>query len=495
MQPQYIPQSLSIVFICNQRAFILILNTIVFCHPDEDPFMLPDLITTIDGYIWGTPLMVLLVGTGLFLTIRLGLVQFRGFRHGVNVLRGHYDKAQDPGEISHFQALSTALSATIGTGNIVGVAAAILMGGPGAAFWMWVTALVGMATKFTSCSLAVHYRRIDETGEAHGGPMHFIELGMGPKFKWLAVLFAFFTVTASFGIGNMFQVNNVAVSLNLLLRSGHDPSSAFNLTVGIILAVLVGTVILGGIKSIARFAAKIVPIMCVFYVAGGLLILIKNVTAIPQGFATILYYAFHTPEALTGGLLGTVIRAGVARGLFSNEAGLGSAAMAHGAAKTKEPIREGLVAMLGPFIDTLIICSITALVIVTTGAYQVTGVAAGELTGKAFEIGLGSAVGAKLVAIGIVFFAFSTIISWSYYGDRAADYLFGKKAVRPYRYLYMVFVVVGAYIKLGTVIDFCDAMNGLMAVPNLIALVALSPVVAKLTKDYFTRQVRTHTAD
>ncbi len=454
--------------------------------------MIPQLIATIDGYIWGIPLMVLLVGTGLFLSIRFQLVQFRGFRHAVNVLRGHYDRKDDPGEISHFQALSTALSATIGTGNIVGVAAAILMGGPGAAFWMWITALVGMATKFTSCSLAVHYRRIDETGETHGGPMHYIELGMGPRFKWLAVLFAFFTVTASFGIGNMFQINNVAVSLNTLLREGSDPSDLFNIITGVIIAVLVGVVILGGIKSIARFAAKIVPIMCLFYIFGGLLILFKNLSAIPQGFATIFYHAFHTPEALTGGLLGTVIRAGVARGLFSNEAGLGSAAMAHGAAKTKEPIREGLVAMLGPFIDTIVICSITALIIVITGAHEISGVVKGELTGKAFELGLGSHLGAKLVAVGIIIFAFSTLISWSYYGDRAADYLFGKKAVLPYRYTYLAFILIGAYIKIETVIDFCDAMNGLMAVPNLIALVALSPVVAGPTKDYFKRQKAEH---
>jgi AGCS family alanine or glycine:cation symporter len=285
----------------------------------------------------------------------------------------------------------------------------------------------------------------------------------------------------------MFQINAVAVSLNTLLRNGADPSPLFNITAGIVIAALVAAVILGGIKSIARVASKIVPIMCLFYLAGGLVILFKHMAAVPEGFATIFYYAFHTPEALAGGLLGTVIRAGVARGLFSNEAGLGSAAMAHGAAKTKEPIREGLVAMLGPFIDTLVICSITALVIVVTGAQEATQVA-GELTGKAFELGLGSQLGGKLVALGVVFFAFSTLISWSYYGDRAADYLLGKKAVRPYRYLYLLFIILGAAIKLGTVIDFCDAMNGLMAIPNLIALVALSPIVANLTRDYFQRE-------
>lgn len=430
--------------------------------------------------------MVLLVGTGFYLTIRMCCVQFRGFRHSVKILRGTYDDEKDPGEITHFQALSAALSATIGTGNIVGVAAAILMGGPGAVFWMWVTAIVGMATKFTSCTLAVHFRRIDETGEAHGGPMHFIRIGMGSKYKWLAALFAFFAMMASFGSGNMFQINSVVVSLNSLCRGGSDPSPVFNVTVGTIIAILVGFVILGGIKSIGRFASKIVPVMCLFYITGGMVILMKNVTAIPAAFQTIFYYAFHAPEALAGGLLGTVIRSGVARGLFSNEAGLGSAAMAHGAAKTKEPVREGLVAMLGPFIDTICICSMTALVIIITGACEVCSVK-GSLTSKAFEVGLGSSVGSKFVAIAIIFFAFSTLISWSYYGDRAVDYLFGKKGVRPYRYMYLVFIIFGAVMKIGPIIDFCDTMNGLMAVPNLIALMVLSPVVAVLTKDYFKR--------
>ena len=431
--------------------------------------------------------MVILVGCGLFLTIFLKGIQFRGFIHALNVLRGKYDHPNDPGEISHFQALSTALSATIGTGNIVGVAAAILMGGPGAVFWMWVTALVGMATKFASCTLAVRFRRVDTTGEAHGGPMHFIELGMGPKFRWLAVLFAVFTVCASFGIGNMFQINNVAVSFQVLIfGNGTEASGIFNAVVGVLTAVMVGTVIIGGIKSIGRFAATIVPFMCVFYVGAGLVILIKNITAIPDALGTIFYYAFHCPEAVTGGLLGTVIRAGVARGLFSNEAGLGSAAMAHGAARTKEPVREGLVAMIGPFIDTIVICTITALTIIITNAYKVCDIK-GELTGKAFAMGTGAEWGAQLVHIGIIFFAFSTLISWSYYGDRATDYLFGKRAVLWYKLVYLLFIVVGACIQIELIINLSDAMNGLMAIPNLIALFVLSPVVVKLAKDYFAR--------
>ncbi|MBU0676742.1 MAG: alanine:cation symporter family protein [Verrucomicrobia bacterium] len=429
--------------------------------------------------------MVLLVGTGLYLTFRTGFVQVFGFKHGLKVLFGHYDREDDPGEISHFRALSTALSATIGTGNIVGVAAAILAGGPGAVFWMWITAMVGMATKFASCTLAVHHRRIDETGEAHGGPMHYIEMGMGPKFKWLAVLFAVFTAVASFGIGNMFQANNVAAAVNTILN-GHEAASSqyLNAIVGLIMAGLVAVVIIGGIKRIAALAARLVPFMCAFYIITGLIILFKNVGAIPHGLALIFTQAFTAPEAVTGGLLGGVIRSGVSRGLFSNEAGLGSAAMAHGAARTNEPVREGLVAMLGPFIDTIVICTITALVIICTGTYEM-GYAKGQLTSAAYETAIAGS--GRLVSISIIFFAFSTLVSWSYYGDRAVDYLFGRRAVPCYRWLYVGFVFLGAIMKLGLVIDFCDAMNGLMAIPNLIALLALSPVVAKLIKDYFRR--------
>lgn len=442
-------------------------------------------ITTFDGWVWGPPLMILLVGTGLFLSIRLRLIQLRGFRHGLRVVRGHYDDPTDPGEISHFRALTTALSATIGTGNIVGVAAAILAGGPGAVFWMWITAVVGMATKFTSCTLAVHYRRVDEKGEAHGGPMHYIELGMGPKWKWLAALFAFFTITASFGIGNMFQVSNVVTALGGLLSPGDaEPGAAFRLLAGCALALLTGLTILGGVKRIASVASRLVPLMVVLYVGGALVILAANHTLIPEAFGLIFHQAFHAPEAVAGGLLGGVIRQGVARGLFSNEAGLGSAAMAHGAARTSEAVREGMVAMLGPFIDTILICSMTALVIILTGAAGV-DTSKGTLTATAFGLGLPGY--GTVVEIGIVLFAFSTLVSWSYYGDRAADYLFGPKAVTPYRVIYTGVVVLGSMLKLGLVIDFCDAMNGLMALPNLVALLVLSPVVAKLTSEYVRR--------
>ncbi|MDL1974380.1 MAG: sodium:alanine symporter family protein [Deltaproteobacteria bacterium] len=444
-----------------------------------------NIITRIDGYIWGAPLMILLVGTGLYLTLRTSFIQFRAFGHGVKVLRGTFDRQDDPGEISHFRALSAALSATIGTGNIVGVAAAILVGGPGAVFWMWITAIVGMATKFGCCALSVHFRRIDESGEAHGGPMYYIEMGMGPSFKWLAVLFAMFTAAASLGIGNMFQINNLAAAVNTLLY-GHDLQSTHtvNLIVGIVTASAVALVILGGVKRIAGVASRIVPFMCVFYILAGLLILLLNSAAIPHGLALIFQSAFTAPESVAGGLLGGVIRSGVARGLFSNEAGLGSAAIAHGAARTREPIREGIVAMLGPFIDTIVVCTITALVIICTGAYETVAVK-GKLTSAAFEMGLPGS--GKLVSFAIIFFAFSTLLSWSYYGDRAVDYLFGKKAVLPYRLVYVGFVILGSVIHLNVVIDFCDAMNGLMAIPNLIALITLTPLLVSLMHDYMKR--------
>jgi len=451
---------------------------------------LSDLIASVLNVVWGPPMMVLLLGTGIFLTIRYKFLQIRGLKHGFGILSGKYDRERDPGEISHFQALTTALSATVGTGNIVGVAAAIMMGGPGAVFWMWVTAFFGMAVKFTSCTLAVRFRKVDESGVAHGGPMHYIEIGMGKKFKWLAVLYAVFTIIASFGIGNMFQINNVVVSLNFLIHGEQASGFTFNLIAGIVIAVLVGIVILGGIKKIGKATAKIVPFMAFFYIGAGLIIILKNLPVIPEVFLDIFYYAFHTPEAIGGGVLGTVIRHGVARGLFSNEAGLGSTAIAHGAAKTKEPVREGLVAMLEPFIDTIVICSITAFAILSSGVHEIANVK-GELTALAFQSVLGPA-GGRIVALGIIFFAFSTLISWPYYGDRASDYLFGEKAVKPYRFVFLAFIVLGAVTKINVVIGFSDIMNAMMALPNLIALIVLSPVVVKLSRDYFRRRKDQH---
>lgn len=442
----------------------------------------------IAGALWGIPAIVLLVGTGLYLTLRLGFIQLRGFKHGIDLVRGKYDKKEDEGEVSHFQALATALSATVGTGNIAGVATAITLGGPGAVFWMWITALVGMASKYTSCTLALKFRVVHEDGSISGGPMYTLARAL--NMKWLGVVFAVFTLIASFGIGNMVQANSVVDGLNYIpevsmLFSDKDD---LNLLVGIIMAVCVGLVIIGGIKRIAKFASRIVPFMAIIYCLAALSILILNVTEIPSAFATIFNLALN-PWAAGGGAVGAAIQYGVARGVFSNEAGLGSAAMAHAAAKTKEPVREGLVAMMGPFIDTIIICTMTALVIVIMGvwgdarpeAYQ-----GASLTAYAFEQGLGK-YGAWVVGFGLVFFAFSTIIAWSYYGDRSAEFLFGERAILPYRIVYTVLVVIGAYIPLKLVWNIADMTNILMAVPNLISLVLLVGLVKKLTDDYFSR--------
>lgn len=445
-------------------------------------------LSNFSSFVWGPPLMVLLVGTGFFLTCRLRLVQIFGFSHALDIISGKYDKDEDPGEISHFRALATALSATIGTGNIVGVAAAILSGGPGAVFWMWVTACVGMATKFTCCTLAVHFRRMDAKNVAHCGPMHYIELGMGPKFKWLAVLFAVFTACASFGIGNMFQVNNIVSAVNgLVLGEGAEISFSLQLGVAIVIGAVTAMVILGGIKRIALAASWLVPFMCLFYMLAGVFILAKNAHLVLPGLQLIFSQAFSAPESVAGGLLGGVIRSGVSRGLFSNEAGLGSAPIAHGAARTNEPVREGLVAMIGPFLDTIVVCSITALVIVCMGTYETVNIK-GQLTSMAFEAGLPGS--GWMVAVSIILFAFSTVIAWSYYGDRAVDYLFGEKSVVIYRLAYIGFIFLGALHPLDDVINFCDALNGLMALPNLIALLVLSPVVAGLLKDYQARHMR-----
>jgi alanine or glycine:cation symporter, AGCS family len=441
----------------------------------------------IKEFVWGLPLIILLIGVGLYLTIRTCFVQGRLFFHALKVVSGKYDNLTDPGEISHFKALMTALSATIGTGNIVGVAVAISMGGPGAVFWMWVTAIVGMATKFTSCTLAIVFRKIDPSGEVHGGPMYYIEMGMGKKFKWLAVLFAFFTVVASFGIGNMFQVKSLSIAVHSLFFGNQElPSFYFNLTLGMILAVIVGSVILGGIRRISAFTSYLVPLMFALYFISGIVILVIHWKMIIPGFYEIFYGAFHAPESLEGGLLGSVIRVGVSRGVFSNESGLGSAPIAHGAARTKEPIREGLVAMLGPFVDTLLVCTITALVIICTGVYE-TSSSVGTLTSLAFNQGIyGSGV---IVLITTILFAFSTLIAWSYYGDRSIDYLAGAWGVKLYRIVYVICVGAGVLLPFPQVVSLSDIFNALMAIPNLIALIVLFPTVIYLLKDYIKREI------
>jgi len=436
----------------------------------------------LSGLLWGNPLTLLvLLGTGLYLTLRMGLVQVRGFRHAAHLIAGKFSSHKDVGEVSHFQALSTALSATVGTGNIAGVATAISLGGPGALFWMWVTAVFGMATKFTECTLSLKFRSVAPDGQVAGGPMYTLLHGL--NMRRTAAAFAIFALIASFGIGNMVQANSVMDGLGYIFPDLHE--SAW--VVGAVLAMLVGLVILGGVKRIARVASTLVPFMATLYIAAALLVLANHASAIPDAFATIFNHALN-PWAVGGAAVGEAIRWGVARGLFSNEAGLGSSPMAHAAARTNEPVREGLVAMMEPFIDTLIICTMTGLVIVVTGAWQESSesMMGAALTAHAFSGTLGTA-GAWVVGGGLTLFAYSTIIAWSYYGDRSAYYLFGERAVVPYRVVYTLVVVVGAAVPLKLVWNIADVTNILMALPNLLGLILLAGLVKKLKDDYFSR--------
>lgn len=439
------------------------------------------LLKTIDSWVWGLPLMILLVGTGLWLTLALRGVQFTKLWHALYLaLIKRKEDSDQPGDITHFQALMTALAATVGTGNIAGVATAIAAGGPGALFWMWITGLVGMATKYAEAVLAVHFRELDETGGARGGPMYYIEKGLG--WRWLAILFALFAAISAFGIGNMVQSNSVAEAMQASFAVPHWVT-------GVVMVIASAVVIIGGIKSIGRATAILVPLMIVLYMGGALIILLLNAGAIPAALALIVEQAF-TPTAAAGGFAGSAVmltvRMGVARGIFSNESGLGSAPIAAAAAQTKHPVTQALVSMTQTFIDTLIVCTMTGLVLIITGAWN-NGQTGAELTSTAFALGLPGEWGHIIVAIGLVLFAYSTILGWSYYGEKAVEYLTGGPGLLPYRLFYLGFVGLGAVLKLELVWSFADIFNGLMAFPNLIALILLSPVVVKLSREYFTK--------
>ena len=435
----------------------------------------------VSGFVWGPYMLIFLVGTGVYLTLGMRGITVRKIGYAFKLLNRGRKKDQQVGEgdITPFQALMTSLSATIGTGNIAGVATAIFLGGPGAVFWMWITALFGMATKFGEAILAVKYREVMPDGSFAGGPMYYIKNGMGDNWKWLGYLFALFAAVAAFGIGNTVQSNSVARAVE---RSFEIP---YWIT-GVALAGLTFAVVIGGIKRIANVTEKIVPFMAIIYVLGALLIIFSNVSALGGALQTIFQDAF-TGTAATGGFAGAtiiaVMRYGVARGVFSNEAGLGSAPMAHAAARTNDPVKQGIIGMLGTFIDTICVCTLTALVIIMTGAWS-SGQTGAELSTMAFSQGLPGPGGA-IVGFGLVFFAFSTILAWCYYGQVAVEYLIGLKAVMPYRYVYVILVLVGAVAELDIVWTFSDIMNGLMIVPNLIALLALSPVIFRTTKEYF----------
>lgn len=437
------------------------------------------ILTSISDFIWGPPLLILLVGTGIYLTLLLRGLQFRKLFHSLWLaLIKRKEEGDNPGDISHFQALMTALAATVGTGNIAGVATAIAIGGPGALFWMWITGLVGMATKYAEAVLAVKYRVVDEKGQMSGGPMYYISKGL--NLKWLGTLFAIFASIAAFGIGNMVQSNSVADAVN----------HSFNIPVeytGIVLAVLTGLVILGGIKSIGKVTQILVPSMVVFYMIAALVVVFIHIEAVPNVIYLVIVEAF-TPTAASGGFAGATvmltIRMGVARGVFSNESGLGSAPIAAAAAQTKHPVTQALVSMTQTFIDTIVVCSFTGFAILVSGVME-TGATGVPLTSMAFETALPGEWGGIIVSLGIIFFAYSTILGWCYYGEKSIEYLLGIKSVLPYRLLFVVAVFVGAVSKLDLVWTFADIMNGLMALPNLIGLLGLGGIVAAETRNYF----------
>lgn len=447
-------------------------------------------IDNINAFAWGPPMLGMLGVTGVLLTLGLVFMPWRKVGYGFRLLFDKSD-AGGEGEVKPFNALMTALSATVGTGNIAGVATAIALGGPGAMFYMWLIALFGMATKYAEAVCAVTYREVDNSGTYVGGPMYYLRNGVGafaPELgKWLGLAFALFGAAAAFGIGNAVQVNSMAAAL------GKSFAVPAYLT-GIVVAVLVGIVIVGGIRRIGEVAGKLVPAMIVLYIGAALLILIVNITAIPAAFGLILTHAF-TPAAAMGGFAGAAVAAavrfGVARGVFSNESGLGSAAIAHAAARTDNPVRQGIVAMLGTFIDTLIVCTMTALVIITSGAWTATGAGGGGLTGAvltstAFQASIPG--GQYVVTVALVVFAFTTILGWSYYGERCWQYMLGEKSLIVYRVVWIAAALSFANVKVDFVWNLSDTLNGLMAVPNLVGLLLLAPMVFKVTREYFAAQ-------
>ena len=460
-----------------------------------------EILSRIDDLVWGVPLIVLILAAGIFLTCRVKLLQVFHLPKALKYMIKNEEDGE--GEVSSFGALCTALSATIGTGNIVGVATAIVAGGPGALFWMIVAAFFGMATKYAEGLLAVKYRTIDKNGHALGGPFYYIEKGMGKHWKWLAVIFAFFGVCVGlFGIGTFTQVQGVTNAV----KSFFDPngkSIAFSLfgndyswavvIAGVIITLCVALVVIGGIKRIAKVSEVVVPFMAVLYIVVCLFIVCVNITKVPAAVVEIVKGAFN-PAAVTGGIVGTMIVAmqkGIARGIFSNESGLGSAPIASAAAKTKEPVRQGLVTMTGTFIDTIIVCSLTGITVVMTGSWNV-GLDGVDVTMRAFNYGLPflpESVTSFMLMMCLVFFAFTTILGWDYYSERCLEYLTGGKkwAIQIFRWLYIAAVFVGPYMTLKAVWTIADIFNGLMAFPNIIALIALSGVIAKETKDYFAR--------
>lgn len=454
--------------------------------------LITEFLVWINGYLWGWPMLILLVGTGVFLTFFLGGVQFRMLGHALYLaLIKRKEEGAAEGDITHFQALMTALAATVGTGNIVGVATAIYAGGPGALFWMWITGLFGMATKYAEAVLAVRYRTTDKRGRMCGGPMYY--LSRGAKMPWLGAAFAVFAALAAFGIGNMVQSNSVADAVNTMVGAETAPFVVLGMAIppvkvyaGLIIAMATGLVILGGIRSIARVTQVLVPAMIVMYVTAALYVIFTNLQGIPGVFGLVIKEAF-TPTAATGGFLGATVvqtmRQGVARGVFSNESGLGSAPIAAAAAQTRNPVTQALVSMTQTFIDTIVVCSMTGFVIISMGVWN-SGIDGAPLTVEAFSVALPGSIGGYVVTLALMFFAYSTILGWSYYGEQSIEYLFGEAAILPYRVVFTVIVFVGSVLHLDLVWQLADTMNAAMAIPNLVGLLILAAVTRRETREY-----------
>ena len=465
-----------------------------------------EIVGKLNGIAWGPWMLLLLVGTGVYLSCRVGFIQFRKFGYVMkNTLGKIFQKTEaGEGEITPFQAVATALAATVGTGNIAGVTGAICVGGPGAVFWMWISALFGMVTKYAEVVLAIRYRERNAQGDWVGGPMYYIRNGLGKGYNWLACVFCVLGALAAFGIGNMTQVNTIATSINTAIDSFGGTTAAFtvnflgqqvpvsSLMIGAIVAMVVGMVLFGGIKRIGAVAETMVPVMAAIYIVASLLIIFANIGNVGHVFAMIFQGAFNADAAI-GGAFGitimTTIQKGVGRGVFSNEAGLGSAPMAHAASSEKDPVKQGLYGIFEVFMDTIVICTLTALTLLCGAQDQIVwGQNAGaELISASFSGIFGAQVGSTLVAVGISLFALSTILSWSLYGTRCFEFLTGGKGVKIYQVLFVCVVVIGATMKLNLVWDIADTLNGFMAIPNLVALLGLSPVVVKLTKEHFAK--------
>ena len=443
-----------------------------------------ELIIDFSNWIWGTPLLLLLMGGGFFLFIYSGAIPFRGFKHAMKLIGGKYDDPNAQGDITSLQALSSAVAATVGLGNISGVALAISMGGPGAIFWMWVSAFVGMATKYFTCTLAIMYRGKDSSGHIQGGPMYVIEEGMGKKWKFLSIIFS---VAGVLGLLVIFQANQLTAILRIVLLEpwGLDRGEPTRWVIGIVMMLLVSTVILGGIKRIAAVASKLVPFMVALYLFTVIFIVFRYIGEVPEMLLLIVQDAF-TGEAVLGGSVGAVIIIGARRAAFSNEAGIGTAPMVHGASKNNEPVREGLIAMLGPFIDTIVVCTLTALVIMLTDVWQTTEKDGVLLTLTAFQTAL-PGIGKYLLMAAVLVFALSTMFTYSYYGHKCFNYLFGADKANYYNFFYLGTIVIGAVTSLSVVMSFVDAMYAIMAFPTMISTIYLAPKVKAATKEYFER--------